>query len=1131
MQPGKIGISALITLLATTTTAIAPHFPLFVAAPPALAQTSANRKAEADRLLKQGNQQYKISQFQAALQSYQQALAIYKEIGDRKGEANSLGGLGNAYYSLGQYQKAIEFYQETLAIAREIGNRNGEANSLNNLGNAYRSLGQYQKAIEFYYSALAIAHEIGDRKGKANSLGGLGLAYYYLGQYQKAIEFHTSALAIAHEIGDRKGKAASLGNLGLAYSALGQYQKAIEFYQQQLAIAREIGDRKGEARSLNNQGLAYYALGQYRQAIEFHYSSLATKREIGDRNGEAASLGNLGLAYSALGQYQKAIEFYQQALAIKREIGDRKGEAISLGGLGSAYGSLGQYQKAIEFHYSALAIARQIGYRVGEANSLGNLGLAYSALGQYQKTIEFYQQSLVIKREIGDRKGEAISLGGLASAYRSLGQYQKAIEFYYSSLAIAREIGYRAGEANSLNNLGYAYKFLGQYQKAIEFHYSSLAIKREIGDRQGEAISLNNLGEAYYALGQYRQAIEFHYSSLAIKREIGDRYGKAISLNNLGNAYSSLGQYRQAIEFYQQSLAIAREIGYKEGEGRTLSNIGNLLAKQNQPELAIIFYKQSVNVKEAIRQNIQGLSKEEQQSYTETIAGTYRHLADLLLKQDRILEAQRILDLLKVQELEDYLNNVRGSDNSAQGLATRAPEQQIKQGFDAILNKEIEQGKELVQLENISLSNRTESQKQRIIELRKNQQQIVQQFQTFLKSPEVAQLVAQLRQTGAGEGFDLEKYATSLQDNLKRLQQDAVILYPFVLDDRLDLVLVTPYAPPIRRSVAVKREELNRTIVDFRSALKDSSSDAKTPAQKLYNWLIKPLENDLTQAKAKTIIYAPDGQLRYIPLAALYDGNQWLVQGFAIDNITALSLTEFNTKPQSKLQVLAGAFTSGSYSVQVGSRQFSLQGLHYAGIEVENLAKIVPDTTKVLDQQFNRDTVLQMNDYSVVHLATHAAFVEGQPEESFIMFGDGTRATLRDIANWRLPNVDLMVLSACETGLGDRLGDGKEILGFGYQMQRTGAKAAIASLWSVDDGGTQALMDAFYAALENGNTTKAEGLRQAQIALITGNYTALGQQRGLEVQQRISSSLPPTVNSQLSHPYYWAPFILIGNGL
>ena len=157
--------------------------------------------------------------------------------------------------------------------------------------------------------------------------------------------------------------------------------------------------------------------------------------------------------------------------------------------------------------------------------------------------------------------------------------------------------------------------------------------------------------------------------------------------------------------------------------------------------------------------------------------------------------------------------------------------------------------------------------------------------------------------------------------------------------------------------------------------------------------------------------------------------------------------------------------------------------------------------------------------------------VVGQPEESFILFGNGDRATLRDIERWRLPNVDLMVLSACETGLGDKLGDGKEILGFGYQMQRTGARSAIASLWSVDDGGTQALMNAFYKTLENSNTTKAEALRQAQIALITGDEQAIGQQRGLIVIRPTNNQSPEVVTNRLSHPYYWASFILIGNGL
>jgi CHAT domain-containing protein len=587
------------------------------------------------------------------------------------------------------------------------------------------------------------------------------------------------------------------------------------------------------------------------------------------------------------------------------------------------------------------------------------------------------------------------------------------------------------------------------------------------------------------------------------------------------------------LEFYQQALAILTEIGDKAAKGTNLSNIGLLVESQNQPELAIVFYKQSVNVTEEIRKDLRVLSKEQQQSFTETVAYTYRRLTDLLLKQDRVLEAQRVLDLLKVQELEDYLRNVRGNNNTAQGLPNLPPEQQTWTSYEAILNKAMEIGKELTQLRQIKPENRTTEQEQRIAQLVNVQQKIVENFNNFIESPEVLALVEQLNpKARKGDLVNNLDQLIGLQDNLKNLQQKAVLLYPLILDDRIELILTTPDSPPIRRTVQVPKQQLNQTIAAFRSALQNPTSDAKTPGQQLYNWLIKPLEAELKAADAQTIIYAPDAQLRYIPLAALYDGQQWLVQRYRINNITAASLTELNTKPQRQMQVLAGAFATGRYNFTVGGESFDFAGLPFAGTEVENLAKTVPATTKFIDKAFTPQvTVPKMDDYTVVHLATHAAFVVGTPDDSFILFGNGDRITLRDIQNWSLKNVDLVVLSACETGLGGKLGNGEEILGLGYQMQRAGARAAIASLWSVDDGGTQALMDTFYTALENRNTTKAEALRQSQIALITGNYTSLGQQRGVGVEQRISSSLPSQVVNRLSHPYYWAPFILIGNGL
>ena len=855
------------------------------------------------------------------------------------------------------------------------------------------------------------------------------------------------------------------------------------------AQAQTSQDRKTEADKLLEQGIQQAQRSQYKDAIQSWQQALAIYQKLKDRNGEANSLNNLGIAYKFLAQYPKAIEFYQQTLAIFREIGDRHGEGLSLGNLGGAYDSLGQYPKAIEFHQQSLAIFREIGDRNGEATSLGNLGNAYFQLGQYPKAIEFHQQSLAIKREIGDRNGEA----------------------------------------TSLNNLGGAYFQLGQYPKAIEFYQQSLAIKREIGDRNGEAYSLGNLGNAYKSLGQYPKAIEFFQQSLAIFREIGNRNGEASSLGNLGNAYNSLGQYPKAIEFYEKSLAIKREIGDRNGEGTSLSNIGLTREKQQQPELAIVFYKQSVNIIENIRQDLRKLPREQQASYTQTVAGTYRRLASLLLEKNRVMEALQVLDLLKVRELQDYVRNVQGNERTVKGIELFPQEQKIIQDYTAIQAPVIRLGTELAELR--KLQTLTPTQQQRIQEIEKIQAQTNQQMSEFLKSPAVLALSQQIQQTAPQQNLTLSAYK-DLQTRLNRLGKRIALFYTLVLDDRLELVLLPPGKPPIRRSVAIKRTELEKMIQTFRQDLQDPNSQVKETAQKLYSQLIKPIESELQQADVQSIIYAPDGQMRYIPLAALYDGKQWLTERYQINYLTALALTKLEPESTHDPRVLAGAFTQGNYSVQAAGQTFNFQGLPFAKTEVEGLSAAIPNTTKLFDKAFNRDAILsQIKNYSIVHMATHAVFVKGAPENSFILMGDGNRINLKEIEEWKLPDVTLVVLSACQTALGGELGNGLEILGFGYQLQRTGVRASIASLWEVSDGGTQTLMDALYARLKSGKMTKAEALHEAQISLIRGKNQSSGKTRSSVRIESGNSGQNAPISRNLSHPYYWSPFILIGNGL
>ncbi|MBW4443859.1 MAG: CHAT domain-containing protein [Plectolyngbya sp. WJT66-NPBG17] len=318
----------------------------FCTPPPAIAQTIDARKAEADRLLQQGFQQRNLSQFQAALNSWQQALQIFRFIKDRPGEGKALGNLGGAYLFLSNYAKAIEYSQQRLVIAREIKDRQGEGKALGNLGLAYHSLGDYEKAIEHIQQRLVIAREIKDRQGESWALGNLGLAYHSLGDSAKAIQYGQQSLAIAHEIKDRQGEGKALSGLGLTYRSLGDSAKAIQYGQQSLAIAHEIKDRRGEGLALGNLGLAYYFLGDSAKAIQYGQQSLAIAREIKDRYVEGIALGNLGLAYSSLGDSTKAIQYGQQSLAIAREIKHLREEGRLLNDLGVAFLKAGNIAEA-----------------------------------------------------------------------------------------------------------------------------------------------------------------------------------------------------------------------------------------------------------------------------------------------------------------------------------------------------------------------------------------------------------------------------------------------------------------------------------------------------------------------------------------------------------------------------------------------------------------------------------------------------------------------------------------------------------------------------------------------------------------------------------------------------------------
>lgn len=378
---------------------IPPHFSL-----PVVAQTMDVRRAEADRFLQQGIQQYETGQVPAALNSLQQALQIYRAIKNRDGEGLALGILGLTYSSLGNYAKGIEYSQQYLAIAREVKDRKGEGNAVGILGLAYLYLGNYAKAIEYGKQQLAIAREIKDREGEGSALFNLGVTYINLGNYTKAIEYTQQSLAIAREIKNRYGEGTALGNLGIAYYSLGNYAKVIEYLQQSLVIAREIKDRQSEGLALNNLGFAYLNLGDYAKAIEYVQQSLVIAREIKNHYVEGTALGTLGATYYSLGNYAKAIEYTQQYLTIAREIKDRQNEGGALNNLGAAFLKAGNLTEAEKMLFDGIQVWESMRQMLG-SNDANKVSIFEGQARTYRtlQEVRVAQNNPIAALEISER--------------------------------------------------------------------------------------------------------------------------------------------------------------------------------------------------------------------------------------------------------------------------------------------------------------------------------------------------------------------------------------------------------------------------------------------------------------------------------------------------------------------------------------------------------------------------------------------------------------------------------------------------------------------------------------------------------------------------------------------------------
>jgi CHAT domain-containing protein len=337
--------------------------------------------------------------------------------------------------------------------------------------------------------------------------------------------------------------------------------------------------------------------------------------------------------------------------------------------------------------------------------------------------------------------------------------------------------------------------------------------------------------------------------------------------------------------------------------------------------------------------------------------------------------------------------------------------------------------------------------------------------------------------------------------SIDRIDPTAAVIYPIILRDRLEVIFSLPNQPLRNYSTNLSQEQVEEVITRIRQSLRRTSfaQERLSVAQELYRWLVQPTAADLTRQSIKTLVFVLDGSLRNVPMAALHDGKQYLIEQYRI--AIAPSLQLLNSQPLARTQqkaLLAG--------LSDGNQAFSaLPGVKE---EVSEVSTTVPATI-LLDREFTTkalQTQVNTQPFSIVHLATHGQF-SSKPEETFILTWDGrldvkqlnTLLGNRDLAN--SPPLELLVLSACQTAKGDK----RAALGLAGVAVRSGARSTLATLWTVSDESTAKFMEQFYKELFTPNMTRAEAVRVAQLHLLK--------------------------TPEFAHPYFWAPFILVGNWL
>lgn len=822
---------------------------------------------------------------------------------------------------------------------------------------------------------------------------------------------------------------------------------------------------------------------------------------------EADSLYALGTRYRLDSETEKAVEYMDEALNLYENIHDERGQAEVLGGLGAAYFGT-DLNTSISYYKEALIKRIKVDDKALTGNTLNSLGSANFYLDDYPRAISYYDQAEAIRSEIGYNNGlrttrryKAIAYKYYAESLRSTGKYLEAIEQLRIAQRLYEQNDDISGIGDVLSSMGFVYTNLGDYSTAVEKINEAAEIMKEGDDMEGLAGVYNYFGIVLQAAGRRERALDYYNSALEIYEDLDDTELTLPVLNNLGTLFYDNKDYAKAEEYFMKGLMASREIKAVDEEVNYLLNLANNQIHLDRLDESLANYNAAMIIADSLN------SPELRWKITCGIAENYERRGDIDRSVALNDSALKILDGIRntIQDNElkaYYMASERFVYEDIVDMLGRMNEKQPGKDYDITSFGYAEQSKSRAFLDLLG--------------------------ESFSKDR---------NQAGDNQGDVGEDLFNTQPVTLTELQElapdrNSVFLEYYVGDSSSCLWVVT--GREHRLFVLPGREKLRGQVETIRFGLQDPGEEVSdffvNAASYLYEVLIEPAEPYFS--KKSNLIIIPDDILNYLPFEVLLTGKTdgtvhksysdlpYLIIKYPVSYVQSASvLNSIMSNQAERVKVKSADKKLIAFGDPVYDREYSpkapggqnFSNLDFSLQEIEKIADCFEEGNAGI---FTGDSATEdrikgtdFGQFNYLHFATHGYINEAEPDHSSLVL---TRDSISaedgllqssEIFDLHL-NANLVVLSACQTGLG-RLVRGEGMIGLTRAFMYAGTPSVLASLWSVSDMSTATLMGDFYSNLIPGKLDKADALRRAKLACIGEN--------------------------QFAHPFYWASFVMIGD--